>query len=451
MAVSVIDFTTGPSTLPDIGELSYNGCVFSPLFVTTLNGTCVKDNAQRTVKYVEYVLTADGYVTLPTSQNSINGVTTVLRRLLTAQGGALVYRGRGIDLVISPAAEVEDVKWGPVPEILEFQPLGAGKSAKIKWQVTVRVAVERETFNSLGLLQFNYETEVTYNEDGYTGLSIRGTMEIPMTREPLQTSRTLNRTVDNFRKILDDRIFIFQNGVGIDLDRFRVIRRNYNVSRDKRTMEFDVAVEEKPYMDLPPECSIARGTYSVRPAKVGMGLAQWLCTLRATYTVRADRPRRVAWLVYLLLLRVRMGEAENGYIPNEGNNVQNPQRDLFRGAMQFAANPNLAVIPFLTGMLRDQRVPSIETGAGKALLMDFTVDEGLYLDSKTVTFSATWKIVTTFSHILLASGLWKKVPEYDDNFENAWGISMRDVSGSRSWLPNEIDPALDVIVDFGGP
>ena len=63
-------------------------------------------------------------------------------------------------------------------------------------------------------------------------------------------------------------------------------------------------------MDLPPDCPIARGTYSVRPAKVGMGLVTWLCTLRATYTVAMPSPyrspemgrRKNAWLAFLALL-----------------------------------------------------------------------------------------------------------------------------------------------------
>ena len=44
-------FTTGPTTLPDAGVAAYNGCVFSPLFETTVSGAVVNDAANRTVKY----------------------------------------------------------------------------------------------------------------------------------------------------------------------------------------------------------------------------------------------------------------------------------------------------------------------------------------------------------------------------------------------------------------
>ncbi len=191
MPVDTINFTTGPSTLPDIGALSYNGCTFSPLFATTVSGNAVKDEAHRTVKYMEYVIAVDGYVTCsPSPSQDITSAMDNLRRLLTAQGGHLVYDGRGCDFNINAAGGgTKDVAWGPIPELLEFQPLGAGRSAKVQWRVTIHVP-ETKRGDFLGaksfeqVLQFNYDTSVTYNEDGYSGLSVRGILEIPLTRTP---------------------------------------------------------------------------------------------------------------------------------------------------------------------------------------------------------------------------------------------------------------------------
>lgn len=458
MAVNVINFTTGPSTLPDTGALSYNGCVFSPLFETKVSGEIVKDNANRTVKQIVYTLMVDGYATMPTGAVSINGVTSTLRDLLTKQGGALVYRGRGIDLIINPQGDggKRDVAWGPIPEVIEFQPLGGGKSAKVLWRVKVAVT---EVARAAGFrtdprgrivagiaLQFNYDTSVEYGEDGYSTLVIRGTLEIPMTR-PTQNTRTLSYTVDGYRHYIENQI-----GSGIDLTRFRITHRKFDVSRDKRTLEWEFTAEEKPYMDMPPDCTIARGSYSVRPAKAGMGLALWLCTLRATYVVRADKPRRVAWFAFLALLRLRMSQSNLGVIPAIQNGDQNPPVRDGNQNPPVRGNPPPGLPPAgarLENNLRGQN--RIASESRNAWLINFSFDEGLYLDSKSITFSATWRMVTMFSHILLASGLWKKMPETDEQGRNVWAISMRDVSGAQSWLPNRVDPRLDVIVDFGGP
>ncbi len=448
------NFTTGPATLFDVGLLSYNGCVFSPLFATTLNGVAIKDNAGRTTKLMEYTLAADGYVTLPANVDVVKGSTAdvmaTLRQLLTAQAGILVYQGRGNDFVVNqPGVALSngpgrDVAWGPVPELLDFQPLGGGRSAKISWKVKFRISeINGVQFASLSLpgapgpvLQFNEETGVTYDEAAYSTLSIRGTLEVPLTRAT-QSTRTLAQTVDNFRQA-----FMSQVATSIDLTRFRVTRREFNISRDKRTLEWDFAAEELPPMGLPINVPVARGSFNFRPAKTGMGLCTWLCTLRATYTVLKDQPRRTAWISFLALLRTRMAESRLGSLP-VGNAPQNPAN---LNALAFV--PGLQ--PFgLVAALNQQLAPQNANvaAARRAIIIDFSGDEGLYLDSKTMTFSATWRLVTTLSGILIASGLWKRVP-LDGG--NQWAVSVANVSGWQGNLQNKLDPTQDLIVDFGG-
>ncbi len=140
MATGTIDFTTGPSILPDVGILFYNGCTFSPLYESNISGRCVKDEAQRTVIYMEYTITVDGYVTMPAGAPDTSATMNNMRQILSKQGGELRYIGRGNDIEVNvPGGRTKDVKWGPIPEILEFQPLGGGRSAKVKWTVKVHI------------------------------------------------------------------------------------------------------------------------------------------------------------------------------------------------------------------------------------------------------------------------------------------------------------------------
>lgn len=467
MVTPAFNFTTGPSTVPDIGKVEYNGCVFSPLFVTTVSGSAIKDNASRTIKYMEYTLTVDGYVTAPVvGQGAANQPITTsidtLRNLLTKQGGALIYQGRGCDFIINVVGGPTDAVWGPLPELLEFQPLGGGLSAKIQWKCKIRIPEDRkfiQTANNpnapkwvggiaaLPLLQFNYETNVTYNDDGYSTLSVNGTLEIPLTRTPTQKTRTVSNTADDMRGIIDARIMD-----GIDLNLFRVTQRNFKLSRDKRTLEWDFQIEEKPYMDMPLACNIARGSYSVRPAKAGMGLCTWLCTLRVTYNVRKDMARRNAWLSFLALLRWRMIQCSSAANIPAPNGNQNAARDAAR--ILAAALPAGPLAPLVAHDLilkaQNDLINKARKEKQSAFLVDFNFDEGLYADSKTITFSASWRLVTTFSHILLASGLWRKLQEKNAAGQNVWAIAMRDIQGAQSWLQNRANPNVDVIVDFGG-
>lgn len=467
MAVPVHNYTTGPTSVPTIGKVNYNGCTFGPLFVTTLSGVAVKDDAQRTVKYMEYNLHVDGYVTLPESLTdfTIAPVMNTLRDLLSKQGGALVYEGRGCDLHINTAAGVKDVAWGPVPEILEFQPLGAGRSAKIVWECKIRIpedkvrarGIKDAGIASIPLLQFCYETSLTYNEDGFSTITVQGVAEIPLTRSPSQATRTVAQTADEVRKIIETRLIT----PGISLASYRITRREFNVSKDKRLLNWTFVAEEKPYMDLPPGCTIARGSYNVRQAQSGIGLCNWLCTLRTTYTVRADMPRRIAWEAFLTLLRLRMRESKYSNVVAEKDKSQTTQnaayvgRLAYRWARFFWTGGSQNLIELYKALIDEQTTEALVPGVlkpkdtNRAILIDFNIDEGLYLDSKTVTFSASWRIITTFSHILLASGLWRKVDEENAAGENMWAMSMKDVQGSESWHANKLNPALDLIVDFG--
>lgn len=460
------NFTTGPTAVPDTGTLSYNGCTFGPLFETKVSSHFVPDAAKRTTKLVEHTIVADGYVTMHAEDVNIDHTMTRMYEMLSAPGGTLVYSGKALDLFVNrqgggvggggaavanfkpaPPSPTNDVAWGPVPELIEFQPLGGGLSAKVQWKVTVRLVppATESVVNSLGLLQLNYETSVAYGEDGFSSLSIKGTIEIPMTRRPAVTSRGVPNTVDSFRGVLEERILR-----GIDLGRFRVTRRNFSVSRDKRTMDFDVEVEEKPYMDLPPNCTIAGGTYGVRPASAGPGLIKWLCTLRTNYIVRSDMPRSVAWLSFLALLRLRMQQSTQRDITTDN---RLPEKGGIEGAGEGLKE---GLINPLTGGLfgiTKKPIDKAKRAADlkhRAWLIDFNFDEGVYRDSKTASFSATWRLTSNFQHILIASGIWKKVSDggYAPG-KNLWAQSMRDIMGSQSWLPNRLDPSLDVIVDFG--
>lgn len=461
-----INFTTGPSKLPDAGILSYNGCLFSPLYETKLTAKIMPDDAKRITKIVEYTLTADGYVTLPSGANTIDPTMRNLRDLLTQHGGTLVYQGRGLDLVVNPPGVVSgdrlsrrkatlDVQWGPVPDLVEFQPLGCGKSAKVQWKVTARVP--EVDGSAIGILQLAYETVVAYEEDGFSTISVRGVLEVPLTRGPGLDKRNPLYTADNFRGMLQKRIL-----GSIDLSRFRITRREFPISMDKRTLTFDVQAQERPYMDLPPDCMLARGNYNVRPAKAGMGLTVWLCTLKATYTVKMNAPRRTAWAAFLTLVRLRMNSSfgfdppkvdgtpeEPGFFPRFFRATGRALPGLALGLINPAAGLGLAVFGVATGGSEDKATTGVDNPNRKVWLVDFTVDEGLCLDSKTISFSASWRLIISFQHILMASGVWVKVPETDNVETNIWAASVKDVSGINSWLVNKLDPTLDVVVDFG--
>ncbi len=480
---------TGFSLLPDVGHLQYNGVIFSALYKSTVTGEVIADEAHRVTKIMRYVLEVQGIVTLPEGQDSQENTWLNLRKRLTVAGAPLVYRGNGFGgLAINVAGgQVFDIAYGPVPELLAFKPLGSGHGSEIHWRVTVRIpeilvpiatgqsvlatTPAGKTLASLGsagyngpVLQFNYETSLTFDEDGYAGIGIRGTLEVPIARGP-QQARSIQRTVDDYRQR-------WMN-VQIDLTQFRVTRRSFQHSRDKRTCEFEFAAEELAPMGLPPGATKARGRMSVRGHPIAKGGGKfgvftgvaWTVSLTATYTIHKKFQRRASAWAFYALMWFRMHSSDGFPIPSLGDANNGPQQPPLSpgavrsrllaigsllgppGALGLAAAGDLANwynSMFKAAKGAEEAVPKERA----AILTDFGFDEGLYEDSRTMTFNASWVLLTTFRNVLEASGVWNWLPNSVGG--NAWATSLENVSGWRSFLDVGLDPQAEVIVDFGG-
>lgn len=509
MPVPTVSSSFGPATLPDVGKLSYNGVTWSALYKSEVQGAIVEDNARRTTKLVEWTLTADGVVTLPAGALTTDAEFAALRRQLSVHGQILAYQGNGFGgLNVNGPNQVQDVAFGPVPTVISFLPQGAGRSALVKWQVVVRIPELMQSvlnskppqpfqspgFAALGLtlgptqgppavasgpvLQFNYECSVTFNADGYSGLSIRGTLEIPLNRDN-PNSRDVSTTVDDYRQRWLD--------INIDLTKFRIVSRNFGYSRDRRTLEFDFQAEELPPMGLPVGCTEARGRMSVRQFRGGSGRkipvlvgVIWAVTLSCTYTVAANFPRETAYYAFIALWWFRM-HCSSKVMPLDLSTPANkpqqaPASGVASGVFNFLGAPFAFVNPWTQAVApaagagvdalynsmfttANQKVPPADKH--RAIPIDFGFDEGLYLDSKTISFEASWVLLVRFQDLILASGVWRWLgpdsgapPNVLNNPGTltggaAWASSMQSIMGWSSWLTNRLNPDADIVVDMG--
>lgn len=481
--------TTGTALLPDIGTLSYNGVSFCQLYTSVMTGDVVQDSANRTTKYVKYSLTVDADVVLEDEEAdaSIDRQFQIIRRLLSQQAGTLTYSGKGfgeVFIINKPGGTIFDVAWGPIPKIIEFIPLGGSCAAKLKWQVTFcipEITQPNQSVNFFGLqiaggnvpvLQFTFATAVNYDADGFSQLGIKGILELGMTR-PTQDNTLLTRTVDTFRQA-----FLVRITKDFDLTRFKVTSRTFNVSEDKRTLEFGFILQQQPFMGNPAGILTATGDFTFRPEKPRFlrSTVQWLCTLRATYTVPPGSPRRLAWLAFVSLWRVRMIQSQLGGIPDLASvqilvNQQNQTNPAANAAAVQLANVNIpppqaivfnsaelqALLNFLFQNGIGDRGTEGQDGKGttvsvanrqRAIPISFSSSEGLYEESKTISFEAQWRLLSVFQRILISTGLWRR-----SGIEGGtlWESSVRAISGSFGPLTNILDPKSQAIVDFGHP
>lgn len=476
MVVNATNFTTGSATMPDVGQIAYNGVSFSTLFYSKLSGKYTPDSSKRTTKFVQYTLDVEGHVTLNDALDNgagrtIDRIMSILRAKLEQCAATLIYTGRGFGQQFSvnaPGGNLQDVCWGPIPTVINFEPRG-GLSAYVKWSVMFtlpEVKAQQVIRGGPGtgpVLEFTNETTVTYGEDWYSTISIKGTLEIPLTR-PTQATKTLTTTVDDYR-----RRFLGQISRDFDLTRFRVSTRNFSISRDKRTLDYEFTLEELAPMGLPnhmPKCS---GSYNVRPAKSSNSLIStniWLCSLRVTYTVPPIFPRREAYLHFAGLWQSRMRFASAGADPTiiaaAQQAVQQAQQAVQAAAAINGPGDNVAISILGVGAGLALTNPALLLAIGRLRQLQarldnllnnnrawpthFAVNEGLYDESKQITFDVSWRLITSLSNILIASGIWSQAPT--DN-RSTWAASVRNLSGPQSWLLNRLDPAGQAIVDFG--
>jgi hypothetical protein len=500
----------GTALLPDIGRLAYRAVEWTCLYSSQISGQIVQDAAGRTTKYVKYTLTADGIVTLDRSARatSIDAQMVLLRQQLTQPAGILTYtaKGFGNPFVVNAPGRLYDVAWGPIPELLEFIPMGGSNSAMVKWKCTFclpEIAPFTNVFNDqfsfkLPLLAFNFSSSVGYDADSYATITIKGSFEVAATRQ-VQTQRTIGYTADTYREAVLARI---TNGFPLYL--YKVTERKFDVSLDLRTMDFTFVLKQLPPMGNPPGIMTASGEFSFKPEKPAVLRAtiSWLCTLRCTYVVPPGEMRRLAWVAFISLWRFRMIQSQQSGIvleqPNApgGGNVGGPGVGNAGGANVGPAggaggaannpafpqigNPGAAggatpagfasVAPIPTQPVVDpvaqrrlydwyaqnritqrgteQPVAGVGFNAAtqKAIPVSLSGTEGLYEDSRSITFEAQWKLFSALSHILWSTGLWRR-----SGIEGGrlWQSSVRAISGPRASTRNQLNPAALAIVDFG--
>lgn len=419
----VISTGGGPRILPDVGSLFYNGVNWDCLYSSNISGEPIKDRANRTTKFMAWTLNVDGVVTLPKGATTIDSQWINIRKLLSQPGGALAYTGKGFGplQVNYNGQSIWDAAWGPTPKVIEFKPLGASRSALIKWSCTVNVPEFYSNTFKDALLSFNSETSISFNDKGYATFSYRGSFEIPMTRNNIN-DRTMPDDLETYR----------QTFANIDMpNQYRPVRREFSYSEDKRTCTFEYVFEEMPTGGnmpggIPKGATDARGSYSVSTMP-GRGFVRWRATLQASYVIRKDFPRRTAWMLFLGLLRDRMA----------------------RSLQQFAIGVNGNANSFTPGKTSN---PGVNTPNWRnivtAIPESFNFTEGIYLDGETSSFQCVWTFCSTFPNVLEASGVWKQIP--DTSFVK-WRASTKSIMGPNNWNGTAMLPENDIIVDLGVP
>jgi len=185
--------------LATIGTLSYNGYAFDGASGVKVNVEFVKDDAERTIVYSQHTIEVHTFVS---DSASTDGQLENIRARLNHPGQAFIFvnKGFGDDLIVNAngGAGVRDVKWGPMPEMLYWEPVGSAGACEVIWKVVVCVPCCGNGLSdrTAGVMAFNFGVDIAIDIRGLSTRTIDGYIEIAQTRG---AGKTVPDCADNYR------------------------------------------------------------------------------------------------------------------------------------------------------------------------------------------------------------------------------------------------------------
>lgn len=401
------------SHLATVGTLSYNGYTFDGASSVKVDVRHVKDDAERTVIYNEHTIEVRAFVSGSTGSTATDISLENIRYRLGHQGQQLTFtnRGFGRDLIVNRPSGIgiRDVKWGPCPEILHWEPVGAGNACEIVWKVRVCVPVcGGGAFDrTSGIMAHNYGITITIDERGLSTRTISGYIEIAQTRASIAgiNAKNVPDSADNYRDFIQpDKPLGFQR-----------VAQTWETSPDKSRATYTITDKQ-----IPSKTPWPVGVTNIRLSHRSAWTRQRRQTnqLRQTITMDVElalgAPQALGFVQFGNFIKARTDIASrNGFTPLLDELIV--EEDVFGLSQSFAASYRLLTD---IGNVINQ---------GSANPANQTISSNFFNPALT--------------------GMWTPV----NNDWRLWRNSISNVESNRGLAGLLVLPQNDVIIDLCGP
>lgn len=376
-----------------LGTCSYAGYTFDGAAKATMRVEYIKDEAGRTIIYKQHTLTVKATIAAdPTCNQTIESI----REALGTIGGRLEFSNRGFgETFVVGDGGTPDVKWGPVPTMLAWEPVGGNRAAELEWQVVACIPCCEQSPGQAGdgLLALNYDVTFTHDRNGDTTRTISGHLVIPSGRNGRQVTKSADAYLERLK---------VEPIPGYSRD---ITRRT---SADRCRLDFTITDSQIPSRNaFPPNVTMASGRQRVR-WNVSKGQSATIrSSINVEFNPKANTPPSLMWQLFLDVAYARLNQAE---------------------------------------------------AAGKwAYIEELELEEDIF--GRPCNFSLSWYVLMELKDIASQNGLWKPVDEntfleltglYQPlAFSwDMWKVSMEDVQGYYG--RDKLKAAPDVIVDLCG-
>lgn len=310
--------------LPAVGRISYNGFVFPSATLSRIQSRPIYDSAEQRVKYVHHSITIEAiitYVDSPQGDGLAAGTNAdvgdnidFIRARLEQSGKTLIFSEQGFgDVVVNAAANPADaaeapdarkffdVRNGPKPVVMIWEPVGSNRSVRVVWTVDCWV-VECNAFNSAGssaptFLERTQEIQWTINTEGMLTRTCRFYHELYSRGSTVSTVKSADNTIPIS--------FELKPLLGFHRDSTR------RLSRDGRSEEITVTDTEIP-SDNPyfPGMVKIDADHEVK-SSLGDGFTKWTNTISVSVRYAAGVAPSVAFTAITAILRARFNLNQN--------------------------------------------------------------------------------------------------------------------------------------------
>lgn len=319
--------------LATVGTLYYNGYTFDGSSEVSVRVEFVTDDAERTVLYHRHIIRAKTYI------HSDTGTDTTLeaiRAALSHQGKEFrfVNKGFGDDLIVNRpgVGGLRDVKWGPKPRVISWEPVGSSQACEVVWECEICVPKCGPTASgrSTGLMAMNYWVSINVDNRGLSTRTITGYLEIAQTR----VGYNIPDTADNYKELIaPPTIDGFQRN------------SDWQLSPDKSRVEFSITdaqiASRNPYpslvtsIDGEHRCSWSRG---------GRYKTQIRNTISMQIETLLGAPRALGWIIFSNIVNQRVATAKRNQKPVFLDEVT-VSEDLFGLKSSFACSYRVLMDP----------------------------------------------------------------------------------------------------------
>lgn len=281
-----------------IGDLSYNGFSFDASTHMTVTCEMVQDEAQRTVIYQKQTFIIRATIAEdPDTDVSMEDI----KKKLGEQGQTFIVNNKGFGnpLTVGPGG-AGDVKFGPVPKILSWEPIGSNRACEIEFQIVCCLAICEGTTRAKGVMAFNYEVDFSI-DNGHTTRTISGYLEIAQTRQ----GRRAPDCADIYRSLLKPSL----------PDGFER-KQDHRVSKDKSRLDFsitDIQIPSK--FAFPQGVTHADGAHDVAWSRNNRGATQLRNTISMELEMAPGVSQSVAWGIFGQIVSKRIKHAKAQKLP----------------------------------------------------------------------------------------------------------------------------------------